>query len=76
MVLLSLFPGGVLQFRDVLENGYWHARSLEYLSQERTRLLEWLRLPGDLVFILCGAVPLTIASTLAYCALRQSASAQ
>jgi len=76
MVVLSLFPGGVLQFRDVLENGYWHARSLDYLSQDRARLLEWLRLPGDLVFILFGAVPLTIAAGLAYRSLRQSASAQ
>jgi nitric oxide reductase large subunit len=37
-----------------------------------TRLWEWLRLPGDLVFILFGAVPLTIAASLAYRALRQS----
>ncbi len=27
MVILSLFPGGVLQLWDVLNNGYWHARS-------------------------------------------------
>jgi len=25
MVILNLFPGGVLQFFDVLKNGYWHA---------------------------------------------------
>jgi hypothetical protein len=24
-------PGGVLQFRDVLTNGYWHARGPEFL---------------------------------------------
>jgi hypothetical protein len=32
MILFSLFPSGVLQVRDVLENGYWHARSLDYLG--------------------------------------------
>ena len=28
MVVMSLFPAGVLQLIYVLENGYWHARSL------------------------------------------------
>jgi nitric oxide reductase large subunit len=51
MILFSLFPSGVFQLRDVLENGYWHARSLAYLGGTLPRLLEWLRLPGDLVFI-------------------------
>lgn len=32
MVVMSLFPAGVLQLVDVLENGYWHARSLAYTS--------------------------------------------
>jgi nitric oxide reductase subunit B len=27
MVVSNLFPGGVLQLYDVLQNGYWHARS-------------------------------------------------
>ena len=49
MILFSLFPSGLLQVRDVLENGYWHARSLDYLGGAPPRLLEWLRLPGDLV---------------------------
>ncbi|MGH3959938.1 nitric-oxide reductase large subunit, partial [Mycobacterium sp.] len=31
MVLLDLFPGGVLQLWDSLTNGYWHARRLAYL---------------------------------------------
>jgi hypothetical protein len=26
MVLLNLFPTGVLQFIDTVQNGYWHAR--------------------------------------------------
>ena len=26
------FPSGVLQVRDVLVHGYWHARSLDYLG--------------------------------------------
>jgi hypothetical protein len=46
MILFSLFPSGLLQVRDVLENGYWHARSLDYLGGALPRLLEWLRLPA------------------------------
>ena len=69
MILFSLFPGGLLQVRDVLKNGYWHARSLDYLGGELPRLLEWLRLPGDLVFIFLGALPILIAVGLGYLAL-------
>lgn len=66
MVTLSLFPSGVLQVWDVVQHGYWHARSLDYIGSERSRLIEWLRLPGDLVFILGGALPLVIASIKGY----------
>jgi nitric oxide reductase subunit B len=62
MLIMSLFPSGVLQVWDVVQHGYWHARSLDYIGSERSHLIEWLRLPGDLVFILFGAIPLAIAS--------------
>jgi nitric oxide reductase subunit B len=68
MVAMSLFPGGVLQVWDVVQHGYWHARSLDYIA--RARLIEWLRLPGDLIFILFGAVPLVIASIKGYLGAR------
>src|SRR5262245_29437364 len=55
MVFVNLFPLGVLQLADVVTNGYWHARSLEFF--EKHAYIEWLRLPGDLVFIL-GVLPL------------------
>lgn len=61
MLALSLFPGGILQVWDVVQNGYWHARGLEFTTSTSARTLEWLRLPGDLVFIVFGAVPLLIA---------------
>jgi len=69
MILFSLFPSGVLQVRDVLENGYWHARSLDYLGGELPRFLEWLRLPGDLVFIFLGALAILIAVGVGYVSL-------
>ncbi len=66
MVIANLFPGGVLQVRDVLHNGYWHARSLYYLNQEFVRMIEWARLPGDAIFIGLGVVPAVIAAGIVY----------
>jgi nitric oxide reductase subunit B len=66
MVVGNLFPGGVLQLFDVLQNGYWHARGFAYRSRDFVRLLEWCRMPGDLVFIFVGVVPLLVASLLTY----------
>jgi nitric oxide reductase subunit B len=72
MVVLNLFPGGVLQFFDVLKNGYWHARSPEFLNDRITTLIEWIRLPADAVFILLGVVPLLISAGLTYRFVRKS----
>ncbi|WP_198670106.1 nitric-oxide reductase large subunit [Rahnella sp. NRRL B-41462] len=60
MVVLSLFPGGILQVWDVLENGYWHARGRQYTSGQTAILFEWLRMLGDSIFILFGSLPITI----------------
>ncbi len=70
MVVMSLFPGGVLQVWDVVQHGYWHARSLDYIGSYRSHLIEWLRLPGDLVFIGLGVVPLAIAAVKGYLGVR------
>ena len=58
MVGVNLFPIGALQFEDALVNGYWHARSPEFFERTDVRVLEWLRMPGDIVFIVGGIVPL------------------
>ncbi|WP_353236102.1 cbb3-type cytochrome c oxidase subunit I [Diaphorobacter ruginosibacter] len=60
MMALSLFPGGVMQLIDVLENGYWHARSQNYLATPLARRLEWLRMIGDTVFIVFGSLPVAV----------------
>jgi nitric oxide reductase subunit B len=70
MIFMSLFPSGVLQIWDVVQHGYWHARSLDYLGSDRARLLEWARMPGDLVFIIFGAAPLMIAAVKGYLGVR------
>ena len=55
MVFANLFPIGIMQLADVVTNGYWHARSLEFFEQHA--YLEWLRLPGD-VAVIVGTLPL------------------
>jgi len=66
MVILNLFPGGILQLLDVFDNGYWHARSPEFMASPAMHLIEWLRMPADLVFITFGVVPLLIAGLRVY----------
>lgn len=70
MVIFSMFPGGVLQLLDVLNNGYWHARSLAYTGQSQARLIEWLRTPGDVIFIVVGVLPLLYAICRCYLNVR------
>ncbi len=62
MVATSLFPNGALQAWDSLQNGYGHMRGPAYIGSDRSRWLEWLRMPGDVVFIVFGAVPLVVAA--------------
>ena len=57
MVFVNLAPVGGMQLFDSVQNGYWHARQIEFFAQPAPRLFEWLRMPGDLVFIFVGIVP-------------------
>jgi nitric oxide reductase subunit B len=61
MVALDLFPGGVLQLRDSIQNGYWHARRLSFLLDGPYHTLEWIRIAADLTFLVLGALPLALA---------------
>ena len=58
MILLDLFPAGVLQLWDVIANGYWHARRLDYSMTGAFHVLEWIRVVGDMVFLVLGALPI------------------
>ncbi len=58
MALATLFPLGVLQLYHAVADGYWQARTLDYLGNTTNTVLEWMRLPGDVLFILGGALPL------------------
>jgi nitric oxide reductase subunit B len=65
MVFASLLPLGVLQLYHSVNEGYFEARSLGYLTKPGNAVLEWLRLPGDLIFIVGGVVPFVWIALLA-----------
>jgi nitric oxide reductase subunit B len=58
MAFATLFPLGIRQLYESVNSSYFEARSLDYLSTNTNTVIEWLRLPGDLYFILVGVLPL------------------
>jgi nitric oxide reductase subunit B len=64
MVFATLFPLGVLQLYHSVNVGYFDARSLTFMTNQTNSLLEWLRLPGDAVFIGGGVLPIVYLSWL------------
>ena len=58
MSFATLFPLGIRQLYESVNVGYFDARSLDYLSTNTNTVIEWLRLPGDIYFIVIGVLPL------------------
>ena len=58
MCFATLFPLGILQLYESVSNGYYEARTLEYITNPTNALIEWMRLPGDVIFIAGGVLPL------------------
>jgi nitric oxide reductase subunit B len=54
-ILFSLLPIGLLQTYQSVSQGYWYARSPEFMQTELMQILRWMRLFGDTVFAV-GAV--------------------
>ena len=50
MALFSLFPYGLMQVHASVSQGFWYARSAEFLQQPVMQLLVWMRMPGDVIF--------------------------
>jgi nitric oxide reductase subunit B len=57
MSFATLFPLGMVQLYESVQNGYYQARSLEFLTNDTNALIEWIRLPGDILFIAGGVLP-------------------
>ena len=56
MAVLTLLPMGVLQLEANLEQGYWYARSADFMNREIIDLLVWMRVPGDTIFAFGAAL--------------------
>jgi len=50
MALMSLLPYGLMQVYASVTEGFWYARSAEFLQRPVMQLLVWLRVPGDVIF--------------------------
>lgn len=57
MVFATLFPLGILQLYHSISVSYYDARTLNFIGNRTNSILEWMRMPGDIVFILGGALP-------------------
>jgi nitric oxide reductase subunit B len=64
MVFATLFPLGILQLYESVRHGYFEARTLKFLSNPVNAFIEWMRFPGDAVFIIGGILPLLYLSWL------------
>lgn len=47
MVTISLLPIGIMQAIASIGEGYWYARSAEFMQTDIMQFLRWLRVPGD-----------------------------
>ncbi len=52
-------PVGLMQTWASVQNGYWFARSPEFLQSPVLQTLRWLRIPGDTLFA-AGAIAFAI----------------
>jgi nitric oxide reductase subunit B len=57
MCFATLLPLGALQLHKSVADGYFAARQLDFITNPSNQLIEWMRLPGDVVFIVGGALP-------------------
>jgi Nitric oxide reductase large subunit len=73
MVFANLFPIGVLQLADVVTNGYWHARSLEFFQDTPTS--NGCAFPGDAA-VIAGTLPLVYLTAKSVLRMRPQPLAQ
>jgi nitric oxide reductase subunit B len=55
MMVLSLLPIGLMQTAESITNGYWSARSPEFMQTEVMQFFRWMRVLGDTIFAV-GAI--------------------
>ena len=58
MVLLDLLPVGFHQLQVVMEQGYWAARTEQFIQSDAFQWLTWARIVGGLLFVFGGVLPI------------------
>jgi nitric oxide reductase subunit B len=76
MVFATLFPLGMLQLYHSISVSYYDARTLNYIGSRANAILEWLRMPGDIVFIVGGALPILYLCFLGIRYMRSTATTE
>ena len=57
MCFATLLPLGIVQLFKSVGDGYFEARTVDFLFNDTNRFFEWMRLPGDIIFIVKGVLP-------------------
>lgn len=60
MLLLNIFPAGVIQMLASYTNGFWFARSYDFIHSSQFQMFTWLRVIGDMTFVVGGILPLVL----------------
>ncbi|HEY3445410.1 MAG TPA: cbb3-type cytochrome c oxidase subunit I, partial [Myxococcales bacterium] len=76
MMFANLVPIGILQLTDAFRSGYWHAREPEFFQQPAVRFFEWVRLPGDALFIVAGILPVVYLAARTWLSRRRAGGAE
>jgi nitric oxide reductase subunit B len=76
MVFATLFPLGILQLYHSISVSYYDARTLNYIGSRANSVLEWLRMPGDIVFIVGGALPVLYICFLGVLHMRKGSTTE
>lgn len=58
MLLLNIFPAGVIQMLASYTHGFWFARSYDFIHSNQFQMFTWLRVIGDMTFVVGGILPL------------------
>lgn len=74
MVLIDLFPAGLVQLDAVLTHGLWQARSQPFVQGPLFQALTWARILGGALFIFGGVLPLAGFMLSRWAALKPAAA--
>ncbi|MBK8574463.1 MAG: hypothetical protein IPN90_01875 [Elusimicrobia bacterium] len=58
MMALNIFPAGIYQLVQSIQHGFWYARSEAVIQSTFFQVTIWLRVVGDMVFVVGGVLPI------------------